>query len=132
MRGYPRSRRYTSGSLWVAGVRLWVCPASGRPLADDGGPHISFNPYLEAGFALGAQSNCLGRHQKAGWTPQGFQESFPVHRGTIAPNDPLFAGNLKTHFLWSLVFRPRVRAQVTTNRAAADARPRGVLLGPGE
>ncbi|MFA5509219.1 MAG: hypothetical protein WC314_24720 [Vulcanimicrobiota bacterium] len=96
------------------------------PQAEDGGPHIAFNPYLEAGFALGPTSNCMACHQRAGWTPQGFQDSFPVERGSLAPDDEFFQGNLRTHLLWSLVFRPRP-LPAAAQSAEPEARPRGVL-----
>lgn len=87
--------------------RMEVAQSADVPVADDGSPHIAFNPYLEAGFALGTESNCLGCHQKAAWTVTGPGEVYPVQRGSISPDDPFFAGKLRTHFLWSLVFRPR-------------------------
>lgn len=77
------------------------------PRESDQSPRVTFNPYLEAGFALGPLSNCIGCHQQAGWTANGPQDSFPVHRGTIPDDDPEFENELRTHFLWSLVFRPR-------------------------
>jgi len=87
--------------------RMEVAQSGDVPVASDGGPNITFNPYLEGGFALGVQSNCIGCHQRAVWTASGFGEVYPVHRGSISPNDPFFAGKLQTHLLWSLVFRPR-------------------------
>lgn len=92
-----------------------VAQSADVPLAADAGPHIAYNPYLEAGFALGTQSNCLACHQKASWTPEGGQEVYPVRRGSLPPGDPFFKGILQTHLLWSLVFRPR-------NQVAAPAR----------
>ena len=87
--------------------RMDVAQSADVPVAPDGTPHIAFNPYLEAGFALGTESNCIGCHQKAVWTVGGPGEVYPVHRGSISPDDLFFAGKLRTHFLWSLVFRPR-------------------------
>ena len=87
--------------------RMAVAQSANTPVADDGGPNVTFNPYLEAGFAEGTRSNCLGCHQRAGWTDAGPQSVMPVHRGTIPDADPAFDGLLRTHFLWSLVFRPR-------------------------
>jgi hypothetical protein len=87
--------------------RMEVAQSADVPVAPDGGPHITFNPYLEAGFALGVQSNCLGCHQRAVWTATGPGEVYPVKRGSMSADDPFFAGKLRTHFLWSLVFRPR-------------------------
>jgi hypothetical protein len=90
-------------------LRMRVAYSADVPLADDGSPHIAFNPYLEAGFALGPESNCLGCHQRATLTPDGPGDVFPVHRGSLSPDDPFFTGKLRTHFLWSMVFRPRPR-----------------------
>lgn len=87
--------------------RMGVTQSADVPLAADGGPNVTYNPYLEAGFSLGTRSNCMGCHQRAGWRPEGSQHPMPVHRGTMADDDPEFAGVLRTHFLWSLVFRPR-------------------------
>lgn len=92
--------------------RMDVAQSADLPRAEDGDPRITFNPYLEAGFALGVQSNCLGCHQLASWTAHGPQSPFPVRRGTLPADDPTLQGNLKTHFLWSLVFRPRPRTQL--------------------
>lgn len=93
--------------------RMSVTHSADVPLADDGGPHITYNPYLEAGFSRGTQSNCLGCHQRAAYTPEGTNHPMPVHRGTIPLDDPSFQGDLRTHFLWSLVFRPRSQAAAT-------------------
>jgi hypothetical protein len=87
--------------------RMEVAQSADVPVAPDGTPHITFNPYLEAGFALGVWSNCIGCHQRAAWTATGPGEVYPVKRGSMLPNDPFFAGKVRTHFLWSLVFRPR-------------------------
>lgn len=87
--------------------RMEVAQSADFPVAPDGTQHIAFNPYLEAGFALGTESNCIGCHQRAQWTATGPGEVYPVHRGSMNPDDPFFAGNLRTHLLWSLVFRPR-------------------------
>jgi hypothetical protein len=87
--------------------RMEVAQSADIPTAPDETPHIAFNPYLEAGFALGTDSNCIGCHQRAQWIPSGPGEVYPVHRGSMSSNDPFFAGNLRTHLLWSLVFRPR-------------------------
>jgi hypothetical protein len=91
--------------------RMEVAQSADVPVGSDGGANITFNPYLEAGFALGVQSNCIGCHQRAAWTSTGPGEVYPAHRGTIGTNDPFFAGKLRTHLLWSLVFRPRPKPQ---------------------
>lgn len=90
--------------------RMEVAQSADLPAAPDGTQHIAFNPYLEAGFALGTESNCIGCHQRAQWTSKGPGEVYPVHRGSMSHDDPFFSGNLRTHLLWSLVFRPRPAA----------------------
>lgn len=87
--------------------RMAVAQSADVPVGGDGGANITFNPYLEAGFALGPESNCIGCHQKATWTAKGPGNPFPVHRGTISLSDPFFSGKLRTHLLYSLEFRPR-------------------------
>jgi hypothetical protein len=87
--------------------RMEMAQSADVPVAPDGSPHIVFNPYLEAGFSLGVHSNCLGCHQRALWSATGPGAVHPVKRGSMSPDDPFFAGKLRTHFLWSLVFRPR-------------------------
>lgn len=76
------------------------------PIADDRGPNISFNPWLEARFpdegsGGGTVSNCVACHQRASYPPVSF---LPITRG--APdliNDAAYApGRLRTDFLWSL------------------------------
>lgn len=93
--------------------RMAATLSADLPAAEDGGPNVTFNPYLEAGFAEGTVSNCMGCHQRAGWTAAGPQSVMPVHRGTITDGDPAFDGLLRTHFLWSLVFRPRPQQPAT-------------------
>lgn len=88
-------------------LRMQVAQSADVPQAGDGGPHIAYNPYLEAGFALGVKSNCLACHQRAVRTADGPGEVYPVMRGSMRLDDPFFSGKLRTHFLWSLVFRPR-------------------------
>ena len=99
--------------------RMAVTQSADIPVAQDGGPNVTFNPYLEAGFAEGTRSNCMGCHQRAGWFADGPQSVMPVHRGTIPDDAPEFDGLLRTHFLWSLVFRPRPQ-QVAAPPLPAD------------
>lgn len=76
------------------------------PKAADGGPHIAFNPWLEARFpdggqGAGTQSNCLACHQRASYPAAPF---LPVTRGAAdRAGDPALAGDrLSTRFMWSL------------------------------
>jgi hypothetical protein len=87
--------------------RMETAQSADVPAGSDGGPHVTFNPYLEAGFALGVYSNCIGCHQRAVWTASGPGDVHPVRRGSMSSADPFFTGKLRTHLLWSLVFRPR-------------------------
>lgn len=79
------------------------------PVAADDGPHISFNPWLEARFPDGGSgggtvSNCVACHHRASFPAVSF---LPVTRGTPDPSrDPAFAaGQLRTDFLWSVARR---------------------------
>jgi hypothetical protein len=81
------------------------------PEAADGGPHICFNPWLEARFpddgaGSGIVSNCVACHSRASYPAVSF---LPVTRGE--PNvleDPAYApGRLRTDFLWSLARQAR-------------------------
>jgi hypothetical protein len=76
------------------------------PLAADGGPHVAFNPWLEARFPDGGQgggteSNCLACHQRASYPAAPF---LPVTRGKPDPDgDPALAKDrLPTRFMWSI------------------------------
>jgi hypothetical protein len=70
------------------------------PKASDGGAPVCFNPYLEARFSNGTNSNCMGCHQKAAWPTDG--NFLPITRGSLKPDDPILIGKTKTDFLWSL------------------------------
>lgn len=85
---------------------LQVAFDSETPAAGDGGPHVCFNPWLEARFrdagqGGGAVSNCMTCHRRASYPPIGY---LPVTRGVSnSASDPAFAaGRLRTSFLWSL------------------------------
>jgi hypothetical protein len=72
------------------------------PRESDGTPHVTFNPYVEAGFRQGAVSNCMNCHHRAVSSSTSF---LPVFRGDPDPTDPLYgAGLLRTDFLWSIPF----------------------------
>jgi hypothetical protein len=77
------------------------------PRAPDGGPHVAFNPYLEAAFSDGLASNCIACHQRAVIGPEGPGPVFPVLRGQLSKQDPLYAGKVRLDFLWSLAFETR-------------------------
>jgi hypothetical protein len=73
------------------------------PLEPDGKPHITFNPWLEAGFTNGIVSNCMNCHHRASVPPP--PSFLPIFRGNPDPNDPAYApGLLRTDFLWSIPF----------------------------
>lgn len=70
------------------------------PKESDGGPHITFNPWLEAPFPGGTRANCMNCHERAGAPNAGFM---PIMRGSPDPSDPAFAaGSVRTDFLWSI------------------------------
>jgi hypothetical protein len=83
-----------------------------KPLEANGSPHVAFNPWLEARFANGTNSNCMTCHQLAVWDNPNF---LPVLRGPVSLTDPRFKfpdGNGNTvsldhgtsvDFLWSLL-----------------------------
>jgi hypothetical protein len=72
------------------------------PKAADGTPPISFNPWLEARFPNGLNSNCMACHQRAVWPTDG--TFLPIVRGSMNPNDPYFKNDTKLDFLWSMAF----------------------------
>jgi hypothetical protein len=92
----------------------------------DGSPHACFNPYLESDLGptrpyqvgdqtfppdplAGHRSNCQTCHARAAWPsvstdPYTANYGRVFNTGYLAPNDPYYAGLLKTDFLWSLIF----------------------------
>jgi hypothetical protein len=85
------------------------------PREADGQPHITFNPWLEAGFPDGGSgngtvSNCMNCHNRSAWQPDWNGQSgrvfLPIYRGNPdLSGDPAFAsGRLRTDFLWSVPF----------------------------
>lgn len=84
-----------------------------RPVEADKTPHITFNPWLEAKFPNGTNSNCMACHQLAVWENRRF---LPVVRGPISFTDPRFTFSddnnnevtldhgTSVDFLWSLLF----------------------------
>jgi hypothetical protein len=87
--------------------RMHVAYSGDTPPEPDGGPHVAFNPYLEAAFSSGPKSNCIACHQRALIGPDGPGPVFPVLRGQLSKQDPLFAGKVRLDFLWSLAFETR-------------------------
>jgi hypothetical protein len=90
---------------------LQVAFDSEKPAAVDGGPHICFNPWLEARFpdagqGAGVVSNCMTCHRRASYPAVSF---LPVTRGASnSMGDPAFAADrLRTSFLWSLAIHAR-------------------------
>jgi hypothetical protein len=70
------------------------------PKASDGGPHVAFNPWLEARFTDGVHSNCMACHERSGNNGTPF---LPITRGDPSPTDPAFAtGTVRADFLWSI------------------------------
>jgi hypothetical protein len=79
------------------------------PREADGGPHVTFNPWLEArfpnqGFGGGLVSNCMNCHNRASYPNDDFFY-LPIRRGNPdLQNDPAYAaGKLRGDFLWSVV-----------------------------
>lgn len=84
---------------------------SEKPAAADGGPHICFNPWLEARFpdaggGGGTVSNCMACHRRASYPAIS---ALPVTRGAAdSAGDPAFAADrLRTDFVWSLSMHAR-------------------------
>ncbi len=70
------------------------------PKEPDGKPNAAFNPWLEANFNNGVNSNCMTCHQQATWRNSSF---LPVTRGPKAANDPLFQNATKLDFVWAFM-----------------------------
>jgi hypothetical protein len=84
---------------------------SETPLASDGGPNITFNPWLEGRFPDGGQgggsvSNCMACHRRASYPAVPF---LPVTRGTPdAKTDAAYrSGRLRTGFIWAIAMHGR-------------------------
>lgn len=76
------------------------------PRDTNGGPHVTFNPWLEARFrdggnGSGVVSNCMNCHNRASYPDINF---LPIYRGDPdLVKDPAFAaGRLRADFLWSV------------------------------
>lgn len=70
------------------------------PRETDNTPNAVFNPWLEARFPNGVNSNCMTCHQLAVWE----RENFPVTRGPLADDNARFKSTTKTDFMWSIIF----------------------------
>jgi hypothetical protein len=92
-------------TAYVSGVwrnyLMDVAYSMDTPREFDGTPNSCYNPWLEARFQNGMQSNCMTCHQRAVWPPQSF---LPITRGSLAPDDPFFKDVTKADFLWSIIF----------------------------
>jgi hypothetical protein len=66
-------------------------------------PNAVFNPWLEARFDNGVNSNCMTCHQRAVWPGEKPAKFLPVTRGPAPENDAIFQNQTKTDFLWSLI-----------------------------
>jgi len=73
-----------------------------KPREPDGKPHIAFNPYLEARFPDGVESNCMSCHRRASW---------------IAGGDPRVPYLSSTGRVWD----SDLRGAVVRGKAAAEA-----------
>ncbi|WP_246724979.1 hypothetical protein [Rhizobium ruizarguesonis] len=74
------------------------------PKESNGTPNAVFNPWLEARFPNGVNSNCMTCHERAVWTEAGDAAFLPITRGLAPVNDPIFTKGTKADFLWSLLF----------------------------
>lgn len=76
-----------------------------KPVETNGTPRVVFNPYLEARFLNGVNSNCMTCHRRAVWAKDNPQPAFlPITRGAPKPDDPAFIDATSVDFLWSLLF----------------------------
>ena len=84
------------------------------PVAEDGGAHIAFNPWLEGSFPDGGKgggtaSNCMACHRRASYPASSF---LPVTRGAADfDRDPALAPDrLRTSFVWSIALHSRLNS----------------------
>ncbi len=100
-----RDRPDSIGGVW-AHYAMDVTADAVEPREPDGSPRICFNPWFEARFpggvdSNGIRSNCVNCHARASYPKTDF---LPVRRGEPdTQSDPAFApGRLRTTMLWSL------------------------------
>ncbi len=102
------------------------------PRTTSGGPHICFDPYLEADLGptkpyimdgkhmpadpmAGTRSNCMACHSRAAWPTKMDPPYLPhtssmgavANPGYVARNDAYFDGITTTDFLWSIPLESR-------------------------
>jgi len=80
-----------------------VCYDMDLPRESNGTPNAVFNPWLEAKFLNGVNSNCMTCHQRAVWSEKDIN-FLPITRGAATSDDPIFHEATKVDFLWSLLF----------------------------
>ena len=101
----PNQAPYGSGrpeslkGVW-RNYKMDVAFSMDTPKESDSTPNAVFNPWLEARFPNGANSNCMTCHQRATWPAQSF---LPITRGALKPENPFFQKHTKADFLWSIV-----------------------------
>jgi hypothetical protein len=125
---------YRPASVRGVWAQFQMCTAYSMdtPRTPEGGPHICFNPYLEADLGptepitvggqtyppdpmAGTRSNCQSCHARAGLPafvkddPTSANYGRVFNEGYIAPNDSYYARLVKTDLLWSLVFLSQPR-----------------------
>jgi hypothetical protein len=110
----PNDGRFAQGRLGETELKgIWrhflmdVSYDMKRPVESDGTPNAVFNPWLEARFINGVNSNCMSCHQRALWPmppapPPGSRPWLPVTRSPVDAGDQLFRTRTKLDFLWSL------------------------------
>jgi hypothetical protein len=105
---FARARPDTVRGAW-RNYLMDVAFDDALPQAADGGPHVSFNPWLEARFpdqgsGGGTVSNCMTCHRRASYPAIRF---LPITRGQADLNrDPAYATDrLRTNFLWSIALQ---------------------------
>jgi len=103
----PYSKNRPDGTVLKAPWSNYLMDVSydmDSPKESDNTANAVFNPWLEARFPNGVNSNCMTCHQRAVWSPQHPVPAFlPVTRGAATPSDPLFQNGTKADFLWSLL-----------------------------
>ncbi|MGD2109535.1 MAG: hypothetical protein PVI86_09105 [Phycisphaerae bacterium] len=66
----------------------------------DGGPNITFNPWLEAGMVDGIHSNCLSCHQRAAWCLDATLSYVPPCPYPV--DDRYFNNLMRVDYMWSI------------------------------
>ena len=117
----PNDGRFAAGRLGDNELKgVWrhflmdVAYDMDKPVESNGTPNAVFNPWLEAGFINGVNSNCMSCHQRAMWPmppprPPENRPWLPITRGPADPDDALFRTRTKLDFLWSLALETPAR-----------------------